>query len=537
LVGESETHSKASTESHERASGDLGLGAWITRYVPDRRIRTILLVCVSVLLIASLAARIVGTIGSAVEILLLVLILFFCCLFMLVATVAVFPIDEKATEANVRAAERTQRNARVNLAVLSASLLCVACALYLFVVPIWDELRFNIEMQRLSWGLIDLNEFFLTAGTKDLAGESVSVDNMLDEDDHNLPFNNTGAVTDVPRLLRLIAQRRAAIVNGIIKLPSLPSGHVLILAAKSVRLSAKSVINIGSTSLVIIASDLEIEPDASVVSFLPDDVPSNAGLSYGKGGRPGGDSGSLRIIVLNSINGSGKASIDLRGQQGGQGAPGAKPAPRPSADDKQIIAGRPQWVFRQLTDDELKRVEAELDVERPYLMASEGGAQVDHLSSASLARCEKNPVTCVAIVCAEDLKGWAAAAAGPPGDQGERGGKGGQGGDSGSAGTLSIFYLPTGSLTDETVDNHFEWVDHIAISSAPPSRPGGESGEGGKGGAGGAGGRGLAADPFGACPSGVAGNTGSEGLAGEPGGSGRSSVGKAGTSIHLSPLF
>lgn len=228
---------------------------------------------------------------------------------------------------------------------------------------------------------------------------------------------------------------------------------------------------------------------------------------------------------------------NLRGQQGGQGAPGAKPAPKPSAADKRTIAGRPRWVFRQLSDNELKRVAAELDVERPYLRASEGGRQVDNLSSASLVGCEKNPVACVAVVCAEDLKSWAAAAVGLPGDQGERGGKGGPGGDSGSAGTLTMFYLPSESLTEETVNNYFEWSTHTPVSLAPPSRPGGKSGDGGKGGAGGAGGRGLASDLFGACPSGVAGDTGSEGPAGEPGGPGRGSVGKAGKFIRLSPLF
>jgi hypothetical protein len=522
---------------HSRNPLDLGIGNWIQQHIPDPRVRAALLIMVALVLIGPLAVHSLGSLGTALETLLLVIVIFFAALFVLVMAVAVFPVGDQSTATKTLAARQAQRNARASLLLLAGVGAGAVIAVNLFVVPIWENVHFQFAFQRLKWNAIDLPAFFADVDLAQASGEAVTQSNIADQDESELPFTSDGRISDTQTLLRLIARRRAAVISGKIKLNPVPDRHIALIAAEQVTFARGSSLELGSTTLVVAAASVVVEPDASIVAFEPGDVPSNAGLAFSSKGVQGGKSGDLRIVLLNSISGTGKVSVDLRGQQGGQGAPGEVYRPRPPSGDAPALEGRPRWEFRPLGPDEIKHIEDEFTRERPFLIGSPRTLPTAILSAQTLQTCHAKSGSCVAVVCAEDLGSWANDSRGRAGETGDKGGNGGAGGHSGTPGSFTLFYLAGTALKSDDIALKFAWVDGSEIALAPKPQKGGQPGEGGKGGSGGAGGRGLAADPLGACPSGVSGEPGHDGPPGKTGDPGEETQGVAARFIRLTPLF
>src|SRR5260370_970106 len=107
-----------------------------------------------------------------------------------------------------------------------------------------------------------------------------------------------------------------------------------VVASRGVVFKHAGSIEIGSSNLIILTHDLVVEArnasDASlphIFAFKPKDAPSNAGLKERETGRTGEAAGNVTIVVLGSIQGPGKLSVDLRGQKGGKGADRLQPPP------------------------------------------------------------------------------------------------------------------------------------------------------------------------------------------------------------------
>jgi uncharacterized membrane protein YgcG len=492
---------------------------------------------VALVLIGPLAIHSLGSLGSAIETLLLVLVIFLAALFVLVATIAVFPVGDQSTPTKIVAARQAQRNARTSLILLVGISVVMMLAVYFSVVPIWETLQFQFAYQRLKWGAIDLPTFFTEASLSQVAGEAVTQSTITDLDETELPFTMDGRITDTEDLLRRIAGRHDAVISGSVKITTVGVRHVALVAAERITLSRDSSLEIGSASLVLLAGDIVIEPGASIRAYAPDDIPSNAGLDFSAKGKGGAPSGDLRIVILNSISGTGSASLDLRGQRGGPGAPGAVPAQKQRRDDAIPLPGRPRWGFRPLAPDKLNKIQEEFGRERPFLSLSPELSALANESVRTLQFCREKPNSCVAIDCFEDPGIWDREAQGADGETGYPGGKGGPGGDSGGAGSVAIFYSSSAQFSPDQIESKFKGPNGTSIRSPSQRRSGGRPGEGGKGGPGGIGGRGLAGDPFGACPSGKAGAEGLDGAQGDLGDPGAETQGPDLKLVRLTPLF
>ncbi len=289
-----------------------------------------------------------------------------------------------------------------------------------------------------------------------------------------------------------------------------------VVASRRVVFKHAGSIEIGSSNLIILTHDLVVEArnasDASlphIFAFKPKDAPSNAGLKERETGRTGEAAGNVTIVVLGSIQGPGKLSVDLRGQKGGKGADGLQPPPNEAVGASAVNKAKElNWSFRKPTEAELIILQDNFAKE---LAAAKGNPDKTKKIQAYLTdfnQCVRSAAPCKFMLC--DDQGWDPD--GHDGPQGEKAGTGGKGGLSGASGKLSVYYLDAGSgqLISE-IGSRLVWSDGNSIQNKQPRRERSEGGPPGEPGVGGPGGQGLPGDAVGACRAGKNGERGPSG--------------------------
>jgi hypothetical protein len=502
-------------------NSDAGLGAWLRKYVEDRRVRQVLMVVVALILIGTFALKAFSGAPAALEILAIEVCFIYASLVIITISVAVWPLDQGAESSS--STLRAQRNARGSLFFLIVLGVTVAMFAVNIVVPIWPTLMFETAYQELSQGLISLPEFFRKIPSSDQDGDDI----VSDVSDPGSIFEN-GHIKNPRKLLQLLSHHSEAPID---QLDLRGIRHTAVIAARRVVFDAQSAIELGTTNLLIVTSEIQVKAlpgqSAAIFAYRPEDIPpAPTNDTTGKNGSP---AGKVTIVVLSKFVDGLPLVIDVRGQHGGEGPKGRQPSPQGQTEDRKDVNGRPLWTFgersgdqlrarinsigkiflcQKIFDDECRKKEIDGNLSDEYISKLEK-------MKAFLEGCAEKKGRCNLEYCIDtDWDEVGQGQKGQPGLHGERGGKGGGPGD---PGRLAIYRLMPNSDSDEQFASHFHWIDGHAVDHAPPSAMPGNGGPGGDGGEGAPAGRGLKADPLGLCRAGNAGQSGQRGPPGGPG--------------------
>lgn len=127
---------------------------------------------------------------------------------------------------------------------------------------------------------------------------------------------------------------------------------VIVLAADTVQLDDADI-TIGRYDLVIIANALTIHSPARIRSFERRNDGDSAPTKSNGEGADGLDAGNVYLVVLGNLNG--EIDIDLRGEDGGPGAPGEDGKDVPIDPDAKPLPNDAVGKFITVTAAELKK--------------------------------------------------------------------------------------------------------------------------------------------------------------------------------------
>lgn len=503
---------------------DGGLGDWIRKHVEDPRVRQLLMLVVALILIGTFALKAFKGLSAALEILLIEVCFIYVALILMTITVAVWPLNQDPKSAS--SALKSQRNARGSVLFLTVLGIVIATFAVNVVAPVWPALVFEIAYRELTWGLIGLPEFFRMApSTPDQTNNAVA----LDVSDPG-SFFEKGQFGDIRKVLRLMSQNQEVTISEL-DLHGIQRSAVIV--ARKIVFDTQSAIELGRTSLLIIASDVQVKAlptrGAAIFAYRPDHVlpPPTGGALVGDNGAP---AGNITIVILGEFAAGPQLLLDIRGQHGGEGPKGRQPDPQvPSQIRKRHrIQGSPSWTFGprspkqideriRLIDDLLrcrKSVTKDCVDQELVDLDDESVAQLEKLK-ASLQQCKVQSQSCNLEYCIQT--NWDQNGKGDDGEQGRPGNMGGKGGSPGDPGRLSIYRRASNSENDVKFASHFRWLDGAEVDKMPPPAIPGAGGPGSEGGQGAPGSSGFLADPLGLCRAGEPGKPGQTGLAGSVG--------------------
>jgi hypothetical protein len=505
-------------------ANDAGLGAWLRKYVEDRRVRQVLTVVVALVLIGTFSFKAFSGVPAALEILAIEVCFIYASLLIITTSVAVWPLDQNSK--NSTSTLNAQRNARgslVFLIVLGAALAFISVNV---VSPIWPAILSEAAYQELRWGLISLPEYFSRVSSPDRTNDDI----VSDVGDPGSLFEN-GRIQNLRKLLQILSQHPEAQID---QLDLRGIRHTAVIVAKKVIFDQLSAVELGRTNLLVLTVDIQVTASpthgAAIFAYRPGEAPARrTGTATAADGL---SAGKMTLVVLGKFVDGPPLILDLRGQRGGEGAKGVQPNPRDPRPNLERLNGSPSWTFGERSPAQIdKRIASIEKILECQKIANEqckkeklddklppnSVSQLEQLKN-SLQQCKDQKGHCSLEYCLQttwnsDGKGFD----GLPGLSGEPGAKGGSPGD---AGRLAVYRLASNAETNVQFASHLRWLDSASVDHPPPAAAPGNGGQGGDGGQGGPGGLGYRADPLGLCPTGDAGSPGALGLPGPPGADG-----------------
>jgi hypothetical protein len=330
------------------------------------------------------------------------------------------------------------------------------------------------------------------------------------------------------RLLETLSNRKELEIVGTVTVVDMAASHdTFLLAARKVRFANGASIEIGRSSLLIIAEVLEIgdsaEHRASVVAYAR----ANESSAKGTAGRKGLDAGNLTIILSGRVT-NGILAADLRGEDGENGSDGKPGESGEAFKPKSTPASAKGFLIRfQTAQDRARAREAIHNIrsnsgENSRCSMGTECMKTLHRIETYLALCDKDANVCPdwdSSVC------FLRAESGPdvPNEEryrGKQGGSAGNGGDGGAGGTLRVM-VEGGADDPHIVLNPAVGRESADRRTKQGASSGGTAGTAGPGGVGARAIEGGANDPDKICGAGQPGTEAAPGPSGPMGSPGR----------------
>jgi hypothetical protein len=415
-----------------------------------------------------------------------------------------------------------QRRAQGTLAVIIVVALLISWTVGFRSADMVQMARFDFEYIRLLLNGQTFDSFATNASSGGLKDDVDSLDRFITNKKHDQPpvpgIGLDGTLINQRELLEALVTRQHLNVSGRQSVARAWQRGTIVLAAKTIDLD-NADLTIGSYNLVIIANELTVKSLAQIRAFDRRPENSAAPTNPTGDGVDGLQAGDVYLVVLGKITGT--IGIDLRGEDGGPGAPGQDGEDVPTDQQPATLLSDGVGAIQAVSVDELKARRESFKGSTPAIRAEQD----------EFIRACGNQTRCIIGECTHIASAGAAGhdATSVPAEEA----RGKQGGTGGPGGHLYLYVR---------ADHPDALTDGIQFN-AEERASGGTGGRGGRSGRGGRGGQRQAtgpADPYALCSKGSDGPSGRDGVPGGEGGkggAGRKPLGPERQNIQLESLF